>query len=437
MKFFFPDSQDLVDPSFDFEKETRSTTRLRQRDDLYAHEVFGTPAHDGLLVSKGIVDGFGETSSRYSQAQRHRLLRTGAPEFFRLHRVHWGPVPVIGDCGAFTYVRESKPPYSVDEVLDFYDACQFDFGIAVDHVILAYQPAWDHPGAEGGAELAQAKLRQEITLELAAEFLAKHRRRGLKFEPLGVAQGWSPASYASAVSVLQKIGYRYIALGGMVPLKTSEILDSLKAVAGVRIPEVRLHLLGVTRIAQLSEFARFGVASFDSTSPLRQAFKDEKDNYYTSDRTYTAIRVPQVEGNARLQKLIRAGEVNQEAARRNERACLEKLAAFDAGNCSLTNVLSALRSYEEIYDPKHNHTEVYREVLEDKPWKRCPCDICRQIGHHVILFRGAERNRRRGFHNIWVFYRRLKREIAEPGAMNSRRDGKRQLELLARSTNLV
>ena len=24
MKFFFPDSQDLVDPSFDFEKETRS-----------------------------------------------------------------------------------------------------------------------------------------------------------------------------------------------------------------------------------------------------------------------------------------------------------------------------------------------------------------------------------------------------------------------------
>ena len=57
MKFFFPDSQDLVDPSFDFEKETRSDQRLRHRDDLYAHEVFSEPAYDGLLVSKASVDG--------------------------------------------------------------------------------------------------------------------------------------------------------------------------------------------------------------------------------------------------------------------------------------------------------------------------------------------------------------------------------------------
>src|SRR4030095_11471892 len=114
-----------------------------------------------------------------------------------------------------------------------------------------------------------------------------------------------------------------------------------------------------------------------------------------------------------------------------------KLAAFDAGNCSLTEVLSALRAYEEIYDPKHDHTEVYREVLAQNPWKQCRCESCGQIGHHVMMLRGAERNRRRGFHNIWVFYRRLKREIAEPGAMNSRRGGNRQLELLGGSTNRV
>ena len=40
MKFYFPDSQDLVDPSFDFVDEKRSRTRVRQRDDLYAHELF-------------------------------------------------------------------------------------------------------------------------------------------------------------------------------------------------------------------------------------------------------------------------------------------------------------------------------------------------------------------------------------------------------------
>ena len=71
MKFFFPDSQDLVDPSFDFQAETRSETRVRQRDDQYPHEVFASPPYEGMLVSKGIVDGTGgEAGSRYTLAQR-------------------------------------------------------------------------------------------------------------------------------------------------------------------------------------------------------------------------------------------------------------------------------------------------------------------------------------------------------------------------------
>ncbi len=437
MKFFFPDSQDLVDPSFDFTTEARSSTRVRQRDDLYAHEVFSTPAYDGLLVSKGIVDGFGETSSRYSQAQRHRLLRTGAPEFFRLRGVRERPLPIIGDCGAFTYVREDRPPYTVEEVIDFYASCQFDFGISVDHVILAYQPSWDTPGADGGVEFSAAKLRQEITLELANDFLKKQRRARLSFIPLGVAQGWSPASYAAAVDALQKMGYEYIALGGMVPLKTSEIVDCLQAIRSVRQPGVKLHLLGVTRLDSLATFANLGVHSFDSTSPLRQAFKDDKDNYYTLDRTYTAIRVPQVEGNARLQKRIRAGEVSQSVARNCEQACLEALRAFDTGMRSVEHVLAVLRDYERIHDPNHDHTNVYQELLEDRPWKACSCDVCRSLGIHVVLFRGAERNRRRGFHNVWVFYRRLKRELERGQATAASRPRTRQRALFSSDRSLV
>ena len=57
VRFFFPDSQDLVDPSFDFETEQRSEHRVRHRDDLYAHEFFAEPPLDGLLVSKAIIDG--------------------------------------------------------------------------------------------------------------------------------------------------------------------------------------------------------------------------------------------------------------------------------------------------------------------------------------------------------------------------------------------
>lgn len=411
MRYFFPDSQDLVDPSFDFERESRSLERVRHRDDQYAHEVFTTPAFDGLLVSKGIVDGVNGNAGKYTVAQRHRLLRMGAQEFFRTRGRN---LPIIGDCGAFTYVREEYPPYTVDEVLQFYDDCGFDYGISVDHVILAYQPNLDDPSLVADAVPGEHIKRQQITLQLAEEFLRSHRAQGLRFEPLGVAQGWSPKSYASAVASLQEMGYTYVALGGMVPLKSKEILSCLAAISEVRRPGTRLHLLGVTRTEHIPTFASYGVASFDSTSPLRQAFKDDKDNYYTLDRTYTAVRVPQVEGNPALMRRINSGQVSQDRARALEKAALTALRRYEAGEQLLDETLDVVTEYDTFCDPRKDHHEIYREALGDRPWAYCPCDVCRRLGYHVILFRGAERNRRRGFHNVWVFYRRLKRELGFP-----------------------
>src|SRR5215831_1694874 len=105
VKYFFADSQDLVDPNFDFEEEEWTSDRIRQRNETYAHEALTTPAYDGLLVSKGIVDGAGGTS-RFTLAQRHRLRRIGAPEFYRLEGIWSRRLVVMGDCGAFTYLRE-------------------------------------------------------------------------------------------------------------------------------------------------------------------------------------------------------------------------------------------------------------------------------------------------------------------------------------------
>jgi hypothetical protein len=406
MKYYLPDSQDLVDPSFDFATERRNATRLRHRDDHYAHEVFRTPVFDGLLVSKGIVDGGVASSGRYTLAQRHRLMRLGVHEYFRTSEVPWGSLSIMGDCGAFTYVKDDVPPYSVDDVLAFYSDGGFDLGVSVDHVILQFKPEWDESGPP-----ADVKSRQETTLQLARDFLRQHQKSKLRFVPLGAAQGWSPGSYAHAVKELQKMGYSYIAVGGMVPLKTREILAALQGIAKVRKSGTKLHLLGVTRLDSISEFAKLGVASIDSTSPLRQAFKDDKDNYYTLSRQYTAIRIPQVEGNPGLQRGISSGKIPQDRARKLEKAAREAMLRFDSGDLAMKKVLDALQAYEDLYDPGSNHTEAYRETLEDKPWRSCKCDICSSIGHHVILFRGAERNRRRGLHNTWTFYRRLQREL--------------------------
>lgn len=403
MKYYLPDSQDLVDPSFDFRRETRSPDRLRQRDDHYAHEVFGERVFDGILVSKGIVDGYGDNAGKYTLAQKHRFYRSGVREFFRL-----GPlgrsVSVMGDCGAFTYVNEAEPPYSVDDVLRFYVEADFDLGISVDHVILAYDPRWDDDPSSVPADL---RRRQEITFTYAEEFLKRVVDGKQRLEPLGVAQGWSPRSYAHAVSVLQRVGYRYIAVGGMVPLKNREILESLSAISEVRKPETRLHLLGVTRTEHVNEFASRGVASIDSTSPLRQAFKDDRDNYYSPHGTYIAVRIPQVQGNPKLQKKISSGKLSQDVARKLEKSALDAMAGLDEGSVSVDAAVEALRRYDDFTETPWKHEAAYRRVLEAKPWKTCECAVCRQLGHHVILFRGAERNRRRGLHNTWVFYRSL------------------------------
>lgn len=403
MKFFFPDSHDLVDPSFDFETESRSENRIRQRNDQYAHEVFDQPPYSGLLVSKAIVDGTEKGAGKYTIAQRHRLLREGVREFFRIGDL---PLETMGDCGAFSYVREEYPPYSVDQVIDFYLNCGVDYGVSVDHVILAFQGD-DSAAAEteaGREALAGHQRRQEITLELAREFLTAHKRRKLPFVPLGVAQGWSPASYARAVKELQKMGYTYIGVGGLVPLQSDDILAALSAIDKVRKPATSLHLFGVNRCEHLDEFRDFAVVSFDSTSPLLQAFKHDRDNYYTESFKYSAIRVPQVEGNAKFGSRIRAGQVNQDQARKLELACLKSLKRFDHQGGSIPRLLKLLHDYDEIHDGRKDRSEDYGKTLEDRPWKTCPCRVCRELGIHVVIFRGAERNRRRGFHNLYVTY---------------------------------
>lgn len=407
MRFFFPDSQDQIDPSFDFDTEERSETRVRQRDDHYAHEALASTPYDGMLVSKAIVDGIG-SAGRYTFAQRHRLYRVGVRKFFRIADPE---LKTMGDCGAFSYVGESEPPYSVDEVIDFYEGCGFDLGISVDHVILGYLDATAMlPGA--APEVPDDwPARQELTLSLAIDFLRRHRERRCRFTPVGVAQGWDPQSYTRAVAELQRIGYQRIALGGMVPLKTDEILRCLAAIDDERHPTTELHLLGVTRCERVEQFTGYGVTSFDSTSPFRQAFKDDHDNFYALDRAFTAIRVPQVDGNLRLKRRILSGELDQRHAIQLEKACLSAIAGFDHDPSSPNDVLDALDAYDAFLGNRSRRAE-YIDTLRYRPWTTCGCGICEAAGVHVAVFRGTERNKRRGFHNLHVFKQRLDRHIA-------------------------
>jgi len=405
VRFYFPDSQDQVDPSFNFVTEEHSQLRVRQRDDRYAHEILEPPPYEGLLVSKAMIDRH-RGAGRYSAQQRQRFYRVGVREFFRLDSAPGGRIETLGDCGAFSYRDDPAPPYGTDEVINFYESTGFDAGVSVDHLI---------PDFEDGAQTrlidSPWRERYELTLRLAEEFIERHRERGCGFEPVGVAQGWSAASYAEAVAQLCRMGYERIALGGLVTLKTPEILAVLEAVDEVRAPGTQLHLFGVTRFEQVPRFTAYGVTSFDSTSPFRRAFKDGTDNYYGPKGAFVALRVPQVEGNPKLGARIRSGQVDQDVAREREQAALAALRGFDRGKVDLEQALAALCKYQDLHDDGHARSDQYRATLEAAPWKKCGCRVCKEAGIEVVLFRGSERNKRRGFHNLHVFAQRLEAAI--------------------------
>jgi hypothetical protein len=400
MRFYFPDSQDLVSPTYDFVHDEYSPLRVRQRDDKYAHEVLDERPYDGMLVSKAIVDGSVKGSGKYSEAQRNRLYRLGVQRFFRLP----DGVVTLGDCGAFNYVDEDEPPYTVDEVLDFYVGCGFQAGVSIDHVILAY----DRDASEGNAD-PEWKRRQKISLSFGEKFIAASKEYGDSvFQPVGAAQGWSPASYARSVAELQEMGYQRIALGGMVPLKTQDILDCLTEIDGVRTAATELHLLGITRVDAMDEFARHGVTSFDSTSPFRQSFMDDRKNYHTEQTAYVAIRVPQVDGNPTLKRAILAGKVSGRDALAAERETLKALRGLDAGTHTADEALKALAEYKLVSQSEKDYSDQYARTLGDAPWRTCPCSLCSKHGVEIIIFRGTERNKRRGFHNLSVLERKMR-----------------------------
>lgn len=404
MKFFFPDSQDQIDPNFDMLSEEHPVYRIRQRDDAYAHEALIHRPFDGLLLTKPIVDGrSGVRGSHYNQAARQRLYRHGVKEFFRFNDRH-ADVLTMGDCGAFTYSGEWEVPYKVDEVIDFYEGCGFDRGVAPDHIVFGFFRPGDEPSKE---QLKEFQRRRRITQENADRFLDRHSARSCTFEPMAAAHGWSAESYAESVSKLIDLGYRRIAIGGMVPLRTPDILSSLRAVKRELKKSTELHLLGVTRVSEMNLFMGYGVTSFDSTSPFFQSFKDANDNYYLKDKTYMAIRIPQVDGNTSMKKIVASGRINQNKAIEMEQKALSLIRNYGKHRAKLDEVLESVLAYESLIPNRKDNRLEYTRTLRERPWEKCDCGICDTVGVEVIIFRGSERNKRRGFHNLAIFRRRM------------------------------
>jgi len=379
--YFVPDWDDRVDPDYDFLRDMHRSGRNPYRDDRYAHEIYDTPPYDGILLSRATLDD--------SKAKHDAILQAGsAHRYLRLPAD--GQHKVLGDCGAFSYWQQNEPPYRTDDVLAYYQDLGFDLGVSVDHLIFAEIDA-------------ERERRWDITINNAEAFLKQHRSGGYTFTPVGVAQGWDPSSYQRAARALVRMGYTHIAVGGLVRSRTEDVLRVLASIKEELPSGMQVHLFGVNRPEYARQFTALGVTSFDSASRLRRAWMDGRQNYFLQDNSYTAIRIPEAQALVKKKP-----DLDAHRAVQLEQDALQALRAFDKEEVTVDDAHAAVAAYAEYAgDQPHRISHDYLQTLAEEPWKNCPCLICQNIGIEVVIFRGNNRNRRRGFHNIWQLYWQL------------------------------
>ncbi len=406
MKFFWPDPLDLIDPTFNFKSEEGLNGTAKQQNQLFPHEVFDFPLYHGFVVSKIYFDK--GSCCRWNSSQLNRFFREGAKRFLRLPLE--SSLSVMGDSGAYTKAAfDQAKGHLIDEcleVINFYNSIGVDYGLSPDNVISGL---WNEIRTTNQGEVPKDwQARWARTLELAETFYFLHKKKMSKWVPMGVAQGWDPISYQKSVKALQQIGYKYIALGGLNSLNSKDIVSTVKACHEIKNNTTNYHLLGVSRLEHMELFKQNGVISFDSSMPIRQAINDDRNNYHFFGRNYLAIRVPKSSASPKLTRLVAAGKLEYKELRRIELLTLNVLRSFDEGNASLQDVLDILNCGIKYRNEK-DYSKEYKQLLKDKPWKVCPCPICKEMGIEVVMLRNRERNLRRGFHNLFIFSKQLKK----------------------------
>ncbi|MGG3471317.1 tRNA-guanine transglycosylase DpdA [Neobacillus pocheonensis] len=340
LNYFMPENDDRVDPNFNWITEEHTKDR-NPLDDYYSHEIYDKPNYDGVLISKINID--------QSENRKDLILNAGGlHKFLRLPN----DIPLYGDCGAFSYIEEEIPPYTTDEILDYYDQMGFNIGTSIDHLIIG----------KIAENEEMRNFRYKLTLKNAADFLIKHSKGNYKFTPTGVAQGWDVESYKNAFVELIKMGYKHISLGGLALAKSEEILEILKAIAPI-VPEyLEIHLFGAARLEYIDIFHKLGVTSFDSTTFLKKAWGSATGgNYFTDIEKYAAIRIPQSDIHPKVKELVNRGINTAEAFLDLEQKSLKSVREFDQGNIDITNTVETVLEYDSYIETLKDYNDKYKK----------------------------------------------------------------------------
>src|SRR5271157_461530 len=254
--YFLPDWDDFLDVDYDFEKDRFSNCdRSARRQEHSIALMRPKRLCDGVLVSLAQHLGTKGLLKRFGKASEDSLAPRSVRDSFGLQDDQWA----FGDCGAFSYVAEDAPTISVEQAVSLYDLYDFNLGASVDHI-----PVTEIATPAGKRTLSEAERRARVNLtrDNAERFILTHRERAASFTPVGVVQGLDAKNYAQQIGQYCEMGYRHLALGGLVPRSDSEALDIVRAVQA-KIGQAKIkpwvHLLGIFRPSLQRHFRELGI----------------------------------------------------------------------------------------------------------------------------------------------------------------------------------
>lgn len=397
LKFFLPfwPADGVVD--YDFIQDQKLSDEKKR-----IWHVFDEPPIDGALISRANIDDTKWLKKEIKEKGIHETLD-----------YHQGPV--ICDCGAFDYVDQEEPTYDPEETLEFYEEYGFDLGVTVDHLVVKSINPED---ADESIELTEEdkEERIQITIDNAKKMmdLKESDEKYSDITLIGAVQGYDADSYRRCAEELIDYGFDYIALGGLVRSNSDDIAEIVREV-GSMIKEkeeenernIKVHGFGIARDDLFNLMERNNFTSFDSATYLRRAWLSKKNNYHLNGEAYSAVR-------------IRYNNPYSNDTTEEEKEILQKFENYAEGESDLdaNDLIKILKEHEEdlkdegkikktTFENLANAEEEYRRTLEEKPWEDCECPVCENQGIHVCIFRGNERNMRRGFHNVYNFYKNL------------------------------
>ena len=253
----------------------------------------------------------------------------------------------------------------------------------------------------------------DLTKENAELFIESPRQRKAQFLPVGTIQALNAEQFANSVREYYDFGYRHLAIGGLVPRSGKVITESVQTVIreADKLPERPwIHLFGVFRPKLQQTFRQLKVDCFDSATYFRKSWLRSDQNYLSADGNwYAAVRVPMTsDGRTRL----RMAQINADIPQleRQEKEVLQLLSRYDRYQIGVDEVLDAVLKYDHNFARSSETASLrdkYRRTLVDRPRFTCKCNFCQDLGIHIVIFRGANRNKRQGAHNTLMLYRKV------------------------------